>query len=233
MRRDELRSPSASLEERDECAVMEDALSTLSVAAAWEPEHSKHVRRQLWRAFDAPSSTGRISVPDVDRWLRSKLGSACESIGSRPTAQRLFEAANEQRSARTQPQHMEPGAAFWRLLLLLLCYMRLLVTFRPPVAERPLGYEVLLGVGSYLERWGTPELSVESAREEFGRLDRTRVGHVRFDEVCDWAMLRLLSHTDSFQELERAVLTAPSDMPPATQPARVPTTPIAKPLALL
>lgn len=203
-------------------------IQLLATAARWQAEGGKHARAKLWRVVDAPSSTGKISSPDVERWVRKMLG--CPTgFATRETVQRIFQAAAEtpqqaqpqapledgdesaheshllaralvgalpKRSARQtkSPEEMgyiEPGIAFWRLLLLVGCYLHIYLIFAPPDgANAWVVHDDFARLSVFLCRWGAPPLSAEEATDEAAN----RYGQtVRFGELCDWGVERLLS----------------------------------------
>ena len=233
-------------------------LATLGLACMWHDEDGKQARARLWKACDAPSSTGRISAADLDRWVRAALGCPARFV-TRPTTSRIFEAAKEQldNSWGREPRlstygiqgaygtvlvsgaagdYVEPGVGFWRLCLLVHCYLELYLRFHSPDAEAHFVEEdELLRVATFLRRWGASALSAEQARAEFERMEYEYGHTVFFHELLDWAMRWLLKSTAPgasgssdgfpFKELER-LLTAQISRPDGLRPA-------AKPLTML
>lgn len=233
-------------------------LATLGLACMWHDEDGKQARARLWKACDAPSSTGRISAADLDRWVRAALGCPARFV-TRPTTSRIFEAAKEQleTSWGREPRlstfgiqgaygtvlvsgaagdYVEPGVGFWRLCLLIHCYLELYLRFHPPDAEAHFVEEdELIRVATFVRRWGAPALSAEQARAEFERMEYEYGHAVFFHELLDWAMRLLLKSTAPgasgssdgfpFKELER-LLTAQISRPDGLRPA-------AKPLTML
>ena len=69
-------------------------MDLLHTSVVWDSEEGKSARRKLWRNCDAPSSTGKVSIVDVDRWVRSVLG-CDDNFATRPTVQQIFNAAKD------------------------------------------------------------------------------------------------------------------------------------------
>ena len=185
-----------------------EALRRVEAACAWDDEEGQRQRRRLWRSVDAPTSNGMVSKIDVDLWVRRILGCA-DDFASRPAVHRIFEAAKEQTN-RTSPHYIVPGAEFWRVVLLLRCYLRAYADFlalelapsgrgAPHASSRPSPaaahgvdlerFRRFAGVFSRL--WGVP-LTDERAQTEFARIDHTGTGTIRFDELCCWAVVQLI-----------------------------------------
>ena len=219
--------------------IQENGLISGAAAVGWVSDHprfaavGKPARAKLWKACDAPSSTGRVTAKDVDRWLRAVLGCP-ERFVSRPTVQRLFEAAKDGlRPGKAEVAYLEPGIGWWRVLLLVHCYCQLYLHFQPDEGSTFVEQDDFVAMATYLRRWGVYQLTVEQANAEFERID-FEYGHaVFFHEQLDWAMQRLLrNRTGSgfpFKELERhltGVGQRNADLVPTElRPAATPRTP--------
>lgn len=215
-----------------------DMLKLLASAVRFHDDYTasgRQARAKLWRHVDGPSPTGKISASDAERWVCRML--RCPpALVPRSTVQRLFDAAatdgkaGEPSAGQERPQvpgHIEPGMAFWRLVLLVSCYVEVFVAFCPSDgfnARIPL--DEFARLAGFLCRWGVPAVSARQASEEavqlFGRA-------ARWDQLLEWGMERLGEAIQQgggpfFRHLER-VLTGEEDAP---RPR-----PVAIPLALL
>ena len=184
--------------------------------------------------MDTRCATGQLSVTDVDEWLRRALGCS-EEFTSRVAAQRLFDAAVE--PARTPrprgvPPTIGPGATFWRLGLLLLAYLRVFERVHPGGADdATFSAAELARAAAALGPMCGPPLSEEAAGDAFSSLDRNHMGHVRLDEMCDWAVQRLLAQSWESAQLARMLLAPSADTPPRTpRPVWVAPAPQAAPM---
>lgn len=188
----------------------------LAAATVWHSDAGRLARSKLWVACDAPASTGKISAEDVDRWVR-RLLQCPEDFDSRITVQRIFHAAQGEHSALTlsearfgsgsqtwlyghrEDTYIRPGVQFWRLLLLVMCYLHIFVTFCPHGGcNMCVDLDDFSRVAVFLCAWGALPLAPPHAKS-FGRHT------VRFHDLCDWALERLLrtqTTTDFFEELE-------------------------------
>ena len=116
----------------------------------------------------------------------------------RSTVQRLFDAAatdgkaGEPSAGQERPQvpgHIEPGMAFWRLVLLVSCYVEVFVAFCPSDGfNARIPPDEFARLAGFLCRWGVPAVSARQASEEavqlFGRA-------ARWDQLLEWGMERL------------------------------------------
>ena len=92
-------------------------LATLGLACMWHDEDGKQARARLWKACDAPSSTGRISAADLDRWVRAALAVAArgEARAEDPAELAFWQGLLLARTGEVDPQiGWEGGAgALW------------------------------------------------------------------------------------------------------------------------
>jgi hypothetical protein len=171
-------------------AVDDSTLELLTSAVKWHSDDGKQARMRLWRVCDAPSPSGQLSPADVDRWVRSLLG--CPSgFATQRTVQRMFDAATQGlQPGRAAHDYIEPGIAFWRLLLLVGCYVQLYLAFAPPEgASTWIDPDECVRMAAFLSGWGVPSLGSQQAATEVA----TFGGAVRFHELCDWGVERLLA----------------------------------------
>lgn len=174
---------------------------------------------------------------ETDGWLRRTLGCP-ESFATLPTTQLLFAAAmsvakegerqSEARSVRADA--IEPGLSFWRLLLLLSCYVQIYIAFEP--SHQWVAHTQLSSLAQFLTaHLGAPPLSEQQAH-----LEGAAYGpYLRFDQLCEWGIARMLSTTPRnslhFRELERRLISLTSRA--SATPVAVRQRPVAVPLALM
>lgn len=169
------------------------------MAIRWHDDHlsaGKQARARIWRLIDAPSSTGKISLLDVQRWLRNLMRS-CHGTGaiSYQAVQCIFCASAAADATEDHhddlPVYIEPGLAFWRLLLLVSCYVDMVDAFAPSDGSLDVRVapEDFTALGRYLCRWvahSTPAHIVkEEAMQRYGR-------RASFDQLCEWGVRQLL-----------------------------------------
>ena len=157
--------------------------------------------------------------------MRGVLGCQARFV-SRPTVERLLAAARENLRApsRAEAEYIEPGIAFWRLVLLVNCYVQIFIHFHPPTLDAFIEPDQFRRVANFLRRWGAPPLSAAQAEAEFERI-AFEYGHaIFFHELCDWAMRWLLSRRGAggfyFTELERYLsgVQVPTGLRPSAAP---------------
>lgn len=177
---------------------------------------------------------------DAERWVCQIL--RCPpTLVPRSTVQAVFDAATangkagepapqgDTRTARDTraPTHIEPGVAFWRLVLLVSCFVEVFVAFCPMDGfDAQIPPSEFGRLAAFLCRWGAPPVAARIASEEavelFGRT-------ARWDQLLEWGITRLIAAAQQggdpfFRQLER-VLTGEAEGP---RPR-----PLATPLALL
>ena len=165
-------------------------LALLTTAIIWHGEAGKQARCTLWRRLDAPSSTGLISADDVNRWIQSELRLPT-GFRTQHIVQRMFAAASgdSRPAGGVAIEYIRPGIAFWRILLLVRCYVHVIDRFRPSGGcSSSVDPSEFTRVAGELSNWGVLRLSARQADEEA----RSFGDPVRFDELCSWAMDRLL-----------------------------------------
>ena len=201
-------------------------LLALAVRWRWDGDSGRHARSKLWRVCEeSRTPTGKIRVADADRFVRRLL--RCPAgFASRKSVERLFRhvlsvEASPPLSSPTPPRRrqgseamdcIEPGAAFWRLLLLVTCYLQIYLTFAPAGGmDAPVAAGRWEELAAFICRYGAPAWTPQEATAF-----AAGAGGVEgsLESLCDWGVERLLqargaTSANFFSDLERR-LTSPT-----------------------